>query len=269
MTDTHNTLPSVPEGDILLHGGDLTDDGTFAELQAQLTWMNTLPHPYKVVIPGNHDLLLDEHYFERFPQDIGGRILIGKNGEGIKDLDWGDIIVLINESVTLTVNGRNLRIFGSPQTVRFGTGGFTYLIEHGRDVWHNLIPSDTDIVLTHSPQRGHLDCNLSGYHQGCAALNDEMWRVKPKVHVHGHIHEARGQEELCWDNLQVIYDHVVNGRGGMLGTVWKVIKMIGVWVWVWYEWMIGRKRVSKATIVHAAVCGRNGVGGGPPRVIEI
>lgn len=269
MTDTHNTFPSVPDGDVLLHGGDLTDNGTFEELQAQFSWLSTQPHLYKVIVPGNHDLLLDKHYFDQFPQDIGERVLVGRNGEGPDNLDLGDIILLINDSITLTINGRKLKIFGSPHTLRFGTGGFTYLHEHGHDAWHNMIPFDTDVVLTHSPQRGHLDCNLAGYHQGCAALNEEMWRVKPKVHVHGHIHEARGQEELCWDELQKIHDQAVNGRERALCAAWRIMMMTRVWVRVWCGWLRGEMRISQTTVVHAAISGRDGVGGGPPRVIEI
>lgn len=32
---------SIPPGDILLHAGDLTNYGTFDELQAQLMWLTS------------------------------------------------------------------------------------------------------------------------------------------------------------------------------------------------------------------------------------
>ncbi|EGX96671.1 phosphoesterase [Cordyceps militaris CM01] len=51
--------PNVPDGDLLLHAGNLTVGGSFAKLQAQLDWLNTLPHRQKVVIAGNHDVLLE------------------------------------------------------------------------------------------------------------------------------------------------------------------------------------------------------------------
>jgi hypothetical protein len=62
LSDTHNETPHVPDGDILIHAGDLTQNGTFTELQAQLSWLAKLPHQYKIVIAGNYDLLLDPDF---------------------------------------------------------------------------------------------------------------------------------------------------------------------------------------------------------------
>jgi hypothetical protein len=88
--DTHNSTPSgIPDGGILLHAGDLTNKGTFAELQAQLDWINTLPHPHKVVIGGNHDRILDEEFVSKHPN---------RSEPGDSDrryqLDWGSITYL-------------------------------------------------------------------------------------------------------------------------------------------------------------------------------
>ncbi len=52
VSDTHNLQPQLPDGDLLLHAGDLTDAGTFKELQEQLDWLNKQPHIHKVVIAG-------------------------------------------------------------------------------------------------------------------------------------------------------------------------------------------------------------------------
>jgi calcineurin-like phosphoesterase family protein len=70
VSDTHNKTPPVPDGDIFLHGGDLTSKGTFTELQAQLHWINTLSHRHKIVIAGNHDFLLDQKFVESFRERI-------------------------------------------------------------------------------------------------------------------------------------------------------------------------------------------------------
>lgn len=63
---THATTSEIPIGDILLHAGDLTNKGTFAGLQSQLDWLNTLPHQHKMVIGVNHDLLLDDDFVSSF-----------------------------------------------------------------------------------------------------------------------------------------------------------------------------------------------------------
>jgi hypothetical protein len=67
ISDTHNTKPSLPDGDLLLHAGDLTQYGLFDELQAQLDWLNAQPHQHKIIIAGNHDLILDEVFVRLHP----------------------------------------------------------------------------------------------------------------------------------------------------------------------------------------------------------
>ena len=56
ISDTHNTQPEVPPGDILIHAGDLSQSGSIEEIQAQLDWLKAQPHEHKVFIAGNHDL---------------------------------------------------------------------------------------------------------------------------------------------------------------------------------------------------------------------
>jgi 3',5'-cyclic AMP phosphodiesterase CpdA len=56
ISDTHNDdlTGQVPAGDMLLHAGDMTDDGTHEELERALGWIRKLPHPIKVVIAGTN-----------------------------------------------------------------------------------------------------------------------------------------------------------------------------------------------------------------------
>lgn len=56
ISDTHNSVPDLPYGDLLIHAGDLTRGGTSEEIQAQLDSLNAQPHMHKVVIAGNHDI---------------------------------------------------------------------------------------------------------------------------------------------------------------------------------------------------------------------
>lgn len=46
----------MPDGDVLLHAGDLTDDGNVDEIEA---WLNSLSHERIIVTPGNHDIALE------------------------------------------------------------------------------------------------------------------------------------------------------------------------------------------------------------------
>lgn len=54
-----------------------------------------------------------------------------------------------------------------------------------------MIPSDVDILVTHTPPIGHGDLCCSGVRAGCVELLATVQqRVKPKYHVFGHIHEG-------------------------------------------------------------------------------
>ena len=58
----------------------------------------------------------------------------------------------------------------------------------------NLIPEDTDVLITHSPPLGFGDLCSTGIRAGCVdLLHSVQNRVKPKYHVYGHIHEGSNE----------------------------------------------------------------------------
>lgn len=64
LSDTHDWQPAhVPDGDLLIHAGDLTDDGSLDAIQKQMDWLATLPHRHKVVIAGNHECVASQLLF--------------------------------------------------------------------------------------------------------------------------------------------------------------------------------------------------------------
>jgi Icc-related predicted phosphoesterase len=76
-------------------------------------------------------------------------------------------------------------------------GGWGFNVERGPEIkrkW-DLIPDNVDVLLTHGPPRGHGGRAKSGVDAGCADLLDACARVKPLVHVFGHIHEDYGVSE--------------------------------------------------------------------------
>jgi hypothetical protein len=56
------------------------------------------------------------------------------------------------------------------------------------------IPLDTDILVTHTPSYTHCDDSF-----GCETLQESLARVRPRVHVCGHVHQGRGAERVRWD----------------------------------------------------------------------
>lgn len=55
------------------------------------------------------------------------------------------------------------------------------------------IPPDTDILVTHTPPSTHCDDT-----HGCEDLRNTLARVRPRLHVCGHVHQARGAERVRW-----------------------------------------------------------------------
>ena len=220
ISDTHNRKVAVPPGDLLIHAGDLSQHGTFAELQAQISWLASQPHEHKVVIAGNHDLLLDPDFLLAHPERDHSC-----TGQTASELDWGDLLYIQDESRTLEfANGRALKIYGSPYTPYFGLWAFQY--PPIRNIWRCRIPIDTDIIVTHGPPKGHLD--EGG--MGCRHLLKEVQRVRPSLVVFGHIHRGQGEELLKFDGSRIAFEDVHNGDAGLraclkmgVHLIWQVL----------------------------------------------
>ena len=175
MGDTHNRHASlvVPDGDILIHAGDLTGRGSLPELEAVAAWLRSQPHPHKLVIAGNHDFAL-----ERNP--VAARALF----QGLTFLEDSEV----------TVAG--LRIWGSPWQPWFHSWAFN--LQRGADIdakW-KLIPEGIDVLVTHGPPLGFGDLVDQQERVGCEDLLRHLGRVRPKLHLFGHIHEDRGAWQL-------------------------------------------------------------------------
>ena len=61
ISDTHNTSPAtgafkLPRGDVLVHAGDLTNQGTLSELQRTVNWIEQADFEAKIVIAGMRTL---------------------------------------------------------------------------------------------------------------------------------------------------------------------------------------------------------------------
>lgn len=203
ISDTQTDQPSnIPPGEILIHAGDATQSGTLKEFQSCIDWLQSFPHPHKIIIGGDHDILLDPS----IASPAMGRLLI----------EWGDVIYLNREAVTLQCSGgRKLRVYGSPLTPRHGNGAFQYPPE--QNIW--AVPYDVDILITHGPPKGHLDFG----NVGCNFLLEELWKTRPRLHVFGHVHESYGQEWVVFDRLQKEYEEVIKANGGGIRRLARLI----------------------------------------------
>lgn len=171
VSDTHNSQPALPQGDILIHAGDLTQSGSFEELQVALDWLKSQPHPHKIVIAGNHDLLLDPAV-DDFPR-------MRNTSNQHRDtaatqrahLDWGDVTYLQDSTTVIHCsNGRRLQVYGSPWSCQHGNWAFQYPRQDGAKQWSGVVPATTDILVTHGPPSAHLDARGLG----CPGLLGEL-----------------------------------------------------------------------------------------------
>ena len=195
ISDTHgyHADVDVPDGDILIHAGDLSMNGELSVLYDLNDWFGSLPHPYKVVIAGNHDRSLGQNEMLGF-KIFTNAIYLLKSGielEGIKI--WGSPYTPWNSEIY------NYFAFGKP---RHNMGS----------AWRGM-PKDVDILLTHCPPKGILDKVADtgfnpGEHVGDGVLLERIKKVKPKFNVFGHIHEGYGV--LDWEDTGFINCSVVN-----------------------------------------------------------
>ncbi|GAB2815043.1 metallophosphatase domain-containing protein [Ferruginibacter profundus] len=176
ISDTHGQHNSLvlPTGDVLIHAGDVSMKGDEIEIANFLSWFSAQNFQHKIFIAGNHDF-----YFEREPQDKILKLL-------------PENIIYLNDS-GISIN--NTRIWGSPITPWFFNWAFNrYRGESINKHW-DLIPDDTDIIITHGPVLHTLDMTSRGEHTGCKDLLDRVRQINPMVHICGHIHEAYGTTE--------------------------------------------------------------------------
>ena len=174
-SDTHGRHRNliVPDGDVFIHAGDITRfGGEIDDLVDFNDYLATLPHPHKIVIAGNHDFC--------FERDNARSRSILTNATYLED-----------DGVSID----GVTYYGSPWQPVFLDWAFN--LERGsalREKWA-MIPEGTDVLITHGPPRGILDEVFGGERVGCADLLERVRKVNPKVHVFGHIHEARGMHE--------------------------------------------------------------------------
>jgi Icc-related predicted phosphoesterase len=153
---------------LLIHVGDFTF--SFEKRLSMYSdfndWLRELPCRYKIVVPGNHDVLLEESR---------NRAIIT------------NATVLVNSGVEV----ERLKIWGSPVNI----DGMAFRMSKPEDRkrhWARM-PKGIDILITHGPPLGVLDVEYGAQeHAGDPELLKAVIRVRPRLHVFGHIHGGYG-----------------------------------------------------------------------------
>lgn len=203
----------TPKVDVLLHCGDLTDDGGVSSFRKAVRMLGDFDAELKLIVAGNHDLELDKCYWKS-NHDSRDHDLAVETMTGPLAHEAG--VVYLNEGAHSFVlkSGAKFTIYVSPHTPqpdapKFCNWAFSY--EHGEDrfsrqhqvadgivsIATNPIPDDVDIVMTHGPPKGILDWIPQG-NVGCPNLLQAIRRVKPRMHCFGHVHDGHGVEIIDW-----------------------------------------------------------------------
>ncbi len=193
ISDTHTKhrdIDYIPEGDVLIHSGDITFTGHYSDIKSFNTWLGKLDFKHKIVIAGNHDLTFEYRWFPRF----------AITGDPKKAEECLTNCTYLNNS-GCEIEG--FKFWGSPWTPWFYDWAFN--AERGEEIkkhW-DLIPKNTDVLITHGPVNGLLDevetfgSTNYGQNVGCEDLKKAIFnKIKPMLHVCGHIHEGYGQTEV-------------------------------------------------------------------------
>lgn len=181
ISDTHNMHDKLrlPQGDVLIHAGDFTTNGSLKQFSSFANWINQLDYKHIIVVPGNHDFLA-EH-------------------------DWALAKSLFTKAKLIhdqqiEIDGK--KIYGSAWTPEFNGWAFaTHGSVDAKEKW-GRIPEDTNILITHGPPEGILDAVpvINHYdgtlkynrYAGCPQLLKRVGSLSLSHHVFGHIHEQHG-----------------------------------------------------------------------------
>jgi predicted phosphohydrolase len=179
MADTHGRHEefSVPTGDVFIHAGDFTATGHPYAVAKFNEWLGCLPHRYKIVVAGNHEL----EWSEKKAALLSNAIYLQDSGTEIE----------------------GVKFWGSPWQPEFNHWEFN--LPRGAELaskWA-LIPGGTDVLITHSPPQGILDqCHPDGCPLGCWDLMQRVEQLRPRLHIFGHVHGGYGSRQ--WNGTKFI-----------------------------------------------------------------
>jgi Icc-related predicted phosphoesterase len=201
ISDTHTKHDKLngflDGGDMLIHAGDLTGRGYITEIENFMKWYDKINnYDTKIFIAGNHDF-----GFQDDNQKLRGLLT------GYKTIDYlEDELMMVGEDYE-----NMIKIWGTPWQPEFHNWAFNLPRgEKLKEKW-DMIPMNTDILITHGPPLGKLDyVRYPNENVGCEELMKRVEEVKPKIHVFGHIHEGYGY--VFDGNTHYINAAVLNGR---------------------------------------------------------
>jgi len=134
---------------------------------------------YFLFVPGNHDICFE------------------------KDIKWcglhlrhANVDILIDKEIVID----GVKFYGSPWQPDFFDWAFNLPRGDALKAKWDLIPPDTDVLITHGPPHSILDYSIHDkVNVGCEDLYKRVMDLRPKLHCFGHIHGSYGRTEYVGD----------------------------------------------------------------------
>jgi len=209
LSDTHekHNKIDVPPGDVLIIAGDIllinrhfSTAYSLSKLENVAQWMQAQPHQHKIIIGGNHDLVIEtagvdqvREIFSRF-----GCIYLEDNGVKIncnRTTAKERSTSVDSETKTSSTSSKNndegedkeepsitLSVYGSP-TSRGHSANDAFQSHVDERLAKIKSAGCCDILVTHGP------------------LSSKVVKtIAPLIHVYGHVHERYGIRSIRFDN---------------------------------------------------------------------
>ena len=158
----------IPDGDVLIHAGDFSAQGTFDDVLYLNSFLGKLPHKRKYILAGNHDLAVEK--------------------------DFNASQALLTNAILLTHHAfriGDIPCFATSYQPFYKGWAFNIKDDSERKRLFDQIPKDTVLLVSHAPPFGYLDKGFQDPHVGDRAL---LARIKELKHlryvISGHLHSS-------------------------------------------------------------------------------
>lgn len=198
ISDTHSLhhmmKHPLPQGDVLIHAGDISNKGGEKDVTDFLHWYMDLNYDTKIFISGNHDFCFEHVNLPHHKGDYDWlHHLMSTENLSQSNVTYLEDSFITIESPKFT---KPIKFYGTPWQPWFWDWAFN-LPRGGNELENKwkLIPDDINVLITHTPPYGIKDYvfNSIGMESvGCELLRLRLNEIKPSLNIFGHIHEAYG-----------------------------------------------------------------------------
>ena len=209
ISDTHGLhdkiLNGIPDGDVLIHAGDFSNRSSPKEFETFFKWLDSLPHPVKIVVAGNHDWALEDLFTVMIRHSLTSDGSTHKNTE--RDALREHATYLDGQAVT--VFGQ--RIVGLLHPTRYTTTLNRFYPGAHVIPQYEQLERGMDVLITHGPPFCRCDVDPIKHVGSIDLLQAVRCSLQPRVHVFGHAHNGHGisfDGQTVYINCSVVSDNL-------------------------------------------------------------